>query len=311
MVQIGFFRHLRLKVTVVLMRLITWWRQPKANLSLPTGLERKAIRIPSRDPARFINGWLYSPSADGIPSSATKKPIIVNWHGSGFVLPSLGSDHDFCARVATETGFVVLDADYRKGPEVPFPGAVHDAEDTLKWVASQHQEFDLERVAVSGFSAGANLALVASSYLKESYPTLNIQVTVAIYPPVDLSIDPEAKTVPHPIRPIPAAVARIFDACYIPDNSLRSDPRISPTFADPTLFPEVVVILTCSGDTLAPEGNAMAAKLQNGKRRVINQTLEGVGHAFDKGVREGTHEWEQRELAYSTSIRELKSGLGV
>ncbi|EEU33374.1 uncharacterized protein NECHADRAFT_89544 [Fusarium vanettenii 77-13-4] len=237
---------------------------------------------------------LYSPSANGTPSLATKKPVVVNWHGSGFMLPSLGSDHDFYARIAKETGFVVLDADYRKGPEVE----------------SRHQEFDLERVAISGFSAGANLALVASSCLKDSYPALKIQVTVAIYPPVDLSIDPEAKTVPHPIRPIPAAVARIFDACYIPDDSLRSDPRISPTFADPALFPEAVVILTCSGDTLAPEGNAMATKLQNGKRRVINQTLEGVGHAFDKGVREGTHEWEQRALAYSTSITALKAGLG-
>ncbi|UPL00516.1 hypothetical protein LCI18_011450 [Fusarium solani-melongenae] len=311
MAQINFFRYLLLKLAAVFLRLIMWWQQRKANLSLPTGLERKAIRIPSRDPARFIHGWLYSPFADGTPSLARKKPIVVNWHGSGFVLPNLGSDHDFCARVAKETGFAVLDVDYRKGPEVPFPGAVYDVEDTLKWVASQHQELDLERVAVTGFSAGANLALVASSSLKESYPTLKIQVAVAIYPPVDLSIDPEAKAVPHPIRPIPADVARIFDACYIPDNSLRSDPRISPTFADPTLFPEVVVILTCSGDTLSPEGNAMAAKLQNGKRRVINQTLEGVGHAFDKGVLEGTHEWEQRELAYSMAITELKSGLGA
>ena len=79
------------------------------------------------------------------------------------MLPNLGMDHDFCERVATEGNVLVLDVDYRKAPEDPFPAAVQDAEDTLRWAESQGHQFDLDRVALSGFSSGGNLTLVASS----------------------------------------------------------------------------------------------------------------------------------------------------
>ncbi|KAH6889836.1 Alpha/Beta hydrolase protein [Thelonectria olida] len=308
MAQIGFFGYLRLKLIVTLLRLVKRWRIPPPTVTLPSGIERKAVRIPSRDPGRFIDGWLYSSAANSA-SSTEKKPILVNWHGSGFIFPSLGEDHAWCSRVASDTGYFILDADYRKGPETPFPAAVHDVEDTLRWVESQSQQFDIDRVAVSGFSAGGNLALVASSVLKENYPAVKIRALVAIYPGIDLAMTPEAKTVPNPIRPIPAKIARIFNDCYTPDESTRTDPRVSPNYADPALFPDNVVLFTCSGDTLAPEGNELAAKLQNGTRRVVNQTLEGVAHGFDKRCEEGTYESEQREVAYATSIKELKGAL--
>ena len=99
----------------------------------------------------------------------------------------------FCSRVARDLGVFVLDADYRKRPETPVPGAVCDVEDVLTWIKSEVDRYELSRVAVSGFSAGGALTLVAASVLRRS-PTrslLQITVVVAMYPPIDLSIAPK------------------------------------------------------------------------------------------------------------------------
>ncbi|KAF2185674.1 alpha/beta-hydrolase, partial [Zopfia rhizophila CBS 207.26] len=254
---------------------------------------------------------LYYPPGHSASLSARATPILVNWHGSGFIFPLLGSDSLFCARVARDTGLLVLDADYRKAPETPFPGPLHDVEDALRWVATQPKRFDLTRVAVSGFSAGGNLALVAASALKRTLVDLTIPVVVAIYPVTDLSIKPEAKTVPNPRKPTSPHIANLFNDCYAPDKAIRTDPRVSPSLADPADFPPTVAILTCEGDNLAPEANALADKLGDGQRKVVNRTLKAVHHGFDKGAKKGTNEWDQREKAYTLTVKTLKEALNL
>ncbi|KAH7125900.1 Alpha/Beta hydrolase protein [Dactylonectria macrodidyma] len=300
----GFFQYLRLKFLATFFRLMSLRRTRAAiatDLAISDNPVRKLVRIPSRDAGRFIEAWLYSPPG----ADQAKRPLIVNWHGSGFILPMFGTDVAFCSLVARETGVFVLDADYRKGPEVPFPGAVHDIEDTLKWVANQTEQFDLSRIGVSGFSAGANLALVAASSLRKAAP-LELSLVIAVYPPTDISIDPAAKTVPNPIKPIPAAVADIFNDCYTPDAATRTDPRVSPSYADPASYPPTVAIFTCEGDTLAPEAIRLAEKLDDGQRKVININLKGVPHAFNHAPEPGSNDWEQREILHNESIKVVK-----
>ncbi|KAF7557401.1 hypothetical protein G7Z17_g660 [Cylindrodendrum hubeiense] len=312
MARHGIFQYIRLKFLATFFRFMISWRGNTAllkDLAISDNPRRKLVQIPSRDAGRFIKAWLYSPPDPTTPQ--TKKPLLVNWHGSGFIFPSLGKDVVFCSKVARETGALVLDADYSKGPEVPFPGAVHDVEDTLKWVASQPEQFDLSRIAVSGFSAGGNLALVAASSLRKQLSPLEIPLVISVYPPTDIAADAEAKTVPNPIKPIPAHVATIFNDCYVPEIALRTDPRVSPIFTDPKLFPPTVAIFTCEGDTLAPEGIALGQKLDDGQRKVININLKGVHHGFDHGCDPGTNEWEQREYYQKISIDTIKEVFGL
>jgi hypothetical protein len=96
--------------------------------------EAVEVSIESRDKGRYIKTRVYNKakleneeSQGRVPS-----PVLINWHGSGFVIPALGSDHVWCERVARETGVVVIDADYRKGPEDPFPAAVEDCRDVIE-----------------------------------------------------------------------------------------------------------------------------------------------------------------------------------
>ncbi|PKS07920.1 hypothetical protein jhhlp_006529 [Lomentospora prolificans] len=299
-----FFRYIRLKVLVSALRVIVNFFTlfaPKPRL--PKDVQRRTIRIPSRDKGRFISAYLYT--LKDKPATG-KTPVLLNWHGSGFVIDCFGTDSEYCARVVHDTGIPVIDADYRKAPETPFPGAVDDVEDALRWVAAQTSRFDAQRVGVSGFSAGGNLALVASSVLRKDLPEVDIQAVVAFYPVTNVTIDPAAKQAPKPKKPIPPSLARFFNRCYAPDPAMRADPRMSPSLADPASYPANVAIFTCDGDNLAAEANSLAESLQGQGRHVVHRMLDGVAHAFDKGCKEGSNEWDQREIAYSLAIESLR-----
>ncbi|KAK6836054.1 esterase/lipase [Apiospora arundinis] len=293
--------------------------QPDNSAEVLQGVEETPVQVPSRDGGRTIEGRLYR-SKDAPASSSGPAPVLVNWHGSGLVFHMFGQDRPYCAQVARELpGLVVLDADYRKAPEDVFPAAVHDVEDTLRWVAGQPDVYDVSRVALSGFSAGGLLALVASSTFRQTFAAsqdalknLQIPVVVAVYPPVDLSVPAaERKQVEKPVRPIPAQMAALFDECYTPDPETRKDPRVSPGRTDPTLFPDHVVIVTCGGDNCAPEAIDLAEKVKDGKRKVVSEVMEGMPHAFDKTCQPGTPEWDQMKKMNALIIQELKDALRI
>ncbi|KAK4108290.1 alpha/beta-hydrolase [Canariomyces notabilis] len=312
--HVGFFTYLRLKVIVTLLRglLVVQGYLPLRRdrlLAQKIPVHRERVRIPSRDPARFIDAYLYHPPS---PSSGPA-PVVVNWHGSGWVFPLLGSDELYCRRIAHEASIYVLDADYRKAPENPYPGPLNDVEDALRWVGLQSSRFDPARVALSGFSAGAHLALVAASALRKSLAQLHLTIVavVAHYPETDLSAEPETKTVPAPIRPHPHAMLHFFHDCFVPDKDLRTDPKVSPSRADPAEFPPHVIMLTASGDVFSPEAVELAAKLDDGRRTVVVKTLADVHHGFDKGAQRGTKEWDRREEAYEVVVKSLKDALQV
>ncbi|KAI0409333.1 Alpha/Beta hydrolase protein [Xylaria palmicola] len=319
--QYGFFQYLRLKLIVVLLRAFVRFtsvdkiRRDKALV--PSDVPRERVKIPSREPGRFILADLYYPPGLHPPSSSpppSPPPILVNWHGSGFIFPLLGTDALFCARIARETGAVVLDADYRKGPETPFPGPLHDAEDALRWVGAQSSRFDTTRVGVCGFSAGGNLALAAATALRKKLEGLvDIRIALINYALLDLAADPASKTVPRPINAHPIWALHLFNDCYAPDVPSRTDPVVSPSFAQPDEFPPTVALLSCDGDTLCPEANALAKNLESSglPLRVVNRILEGVPHAFDKGPEEGTLAWVRREEAYGLMAALLKESLGL
>ncbi|KAF7157684.1 hypothetical protein CNMCM6106_003537 [Aspergillus hiratsukae] len=257
------------------------------------------LQIQSRDAGRHMRAHLYRPATALSPS-----PLLINFHGSGFLLPLHGSDDEFCRQVSRETEYTVLDVPYRLAPEHPFPAALNDVEDAVNWVLQQPDKFDLTRVAISGFSAGGNLAMVASSVL---FPRGTFRSVLAFYPPLDLYTDPAAKSPPDPPgRPIPAPLSRLFDKCYVPSAYDARDPRISPCYAQPERFPDRVLIVTAAGDTLAGEAEALAAKIEKlPDRQVVCQRMQGCNHAWDKRAVPGTIQGNAKAKAYAMAIEML------
>ncbi|KAH1499838.1 hypothetical protein LV164_002644 [Aspergillus fumigatus] len=257
------------------------------------------LQITSRDAGRHLRAHLYRPATSLSPS-----PVLINFHGSGFLLPLHGSDDEFCRRVSRETEYTVLDVQYRLAPEYPFPAALNDVEDAVKWVLQRPDKFDLTRVAISGFSAGGNLAIVAASVL---YPRETFRSVLAFYPPLDLYTDPGAKRPPDPAgNPIPAPLCRLFDKSYVPSAYDARDPRISPCYAQPERFPDRVLVVTAAGDSLAGEAEALAAKIAKlPGRQVVCQRMQGCNHAWDKSARPGTIQGDAKEKAYAMAVAML------
>ncbi|KAK7192715.1 hypothetical protein DPSP01_006855 [Paraphaeosphaeria sporulosa] len=265
----------------------------------------ETLYIPSRDSTRKIKAYLYTPPT-GSASPSLPKPVLVNWHGSGWTIPFHGSDVAFCARIAKELDVYVVDADYRKAPENPFPAALDDVKDVLDWVASQPERFDASRVAVSGASAGGSLALVASSTLRASLK-VDIKAVLAHYPVTDLGLKAEDRVIPKPVAPLPPPILELFYSNYVgTDVAMRKDPRVSPMYARVEDYPQTVVIVTCEGDTLSVEAKRLAEKLDDGSRKVVKCVLEGMNHGYDVGAKPGTKLWDRREKAHALMIESLK-----
>ncbi|OMO65819.1 Alpha/beta hydrolase-3 [Corchorus capsularis] len=98
--------------------------------------------------------------------SSEKLPVILAFHGGGFILfsPDESMSHQFCSNMATELSVIIVSASYRLAPEHRLPAAYDDAMEALLWIKNTHDNdwlenyADLSKVFIMGGSAGGNIA---------------------------------------------------------------------------------------------------------------------------------------------------------
>jgi len=116
------------------------------------------------------------------------RPVLIYFHGGGFVFGNLDTHDAVCRALAKESGAVVISVDYRLSPEHKFPAAVEDSHAVIVWVAANAERLgvDARRIAVGGDSAGGNLAIVIAMRCRDAGgPALAAQVL--LYPLTDFS----------------------------------------------------------------------------------------------------------------------------
>ncbi|KAG8678085.1 hypothetical protein FRC09_020134 [Ceratobasidium sp. 395] len=227
----------------------------------------------------------------------------MNFHGSGFVLAGLGTDADFCRFVCNQTKALVLDCDYAKAPERPFPAAPQDVKDIITHVVkNQEGYFDTSRLAIGGFSAGGNLALTSCA----SQPPGALKAIIAFYPPTDMTQGTKRPQPEGATSSLPPWAIQFFDDSYMPPGTDMLDPRLSPINTPISSFPEHVFIATCGHDPLQYEGIALAEKLEQGGVKVVRRHIPGVAHAWDKEAQGGTPGGEAKHSSYTAAVEMLK-----
>jgi acetyl esterase len=214
------------------------------------------------------------------PSDSTQLPVLVWFHGGGWVLGDLDSTEFNCRRLANDVGCVVVSVDYRLAPETPFPGAIDDCFAATAWVAEFAGELgiDARRIAVGSDSAGGNLAACVAYRARTSGPPLMFQLLV--YPATDAVFDrPSYKQNAKGYLLTRDAIQWFWD-CYVPNSADRQPPLAAPLrAADLTGLPPAL-ILTAEFDPLRDEGEAYGAALAAAGVAAETQCYQGMIHDF-------------------------------
>lgn len=212
--------------------------------------------------------------------AGTERPLIVNFHGGGFVGKRMLRDERFCRKLACRFGAVVLDVDYRLAPANPYPVATRECWDAVLWAVEHAKDFgaDPAKLVLVGHSSGGNL--VAGLCMRDAgEKKLHPKCAVIDCSPMDLFTDPAEK--PRSVCDMPADRARMYNASYV-SPELAKDPYVSPLYAPEALlapFPDTLV-LTAGLDSLCLEGEQFALKLAQAGVCVTVQRFPDSIHGF-------------------------------
>lgn len=235
---------------------------------------------------------IWQPSTP--PSSSTGRPGVVVFHGGGFILGNGTDDSRWAGACNEHFQAVVFAVNYRMAPGYPFPTPIEDCADGIIHIAKVAKEYgvDPDKLFISGFSAGGNLAF-ASFFLLHSAQTWGYKVTsprvrgiVAYYPLLDFTISRKDKkeASAKPEYCLPDSMTGLFDQSYLHPPPDRSDPRVSPAKAPDEmmrLLPPVHLCI-CEYDMLFAEGRAFAQRLESLGIPVRVRELEKEKHGWDK-----------------------------
>ena len=234
------------------------------------------IKIPN---ANFnIPIRVYTPK---ILKKKEKLPILVWYHGGGFVLGSIETHDSICRVLSNDSECIVFSVGYRLAPEHKFPIAIEDSFAALRWITINGERFnaDTKRISLGGDSAGANIATVVSLLARdENHPVISSQLL--IYP----------CTAPEPVS---KSQQKFSDGYLLTKklilwfyenykrNSLDSnDFRFAPLICEDLTNLPPALILTAGFDPLRDEGIEYTRKLVESGNDVKLSNYEGMIHGF-------------------------------
>ena len=229
------------------------------------------IAIPG--PAGIIPARLYDAR-----ENRDAGPIMIFFHGGGFVIGDLDVYGPYCAEAARQLDLPVLSIDYRLAPEHPFPASSDDCEAAARWAAESPEALGLTvtGLILSGDSAGGNLTIVTAMALRDKPAAAPVILQFPIYPAVSASEDwPSMRDFADGYL-LTRETMEWFMAQYQPD---AADYRGSPVDFDQTNMPPTLLI-TAGLDPLRDQGAAYGEKLKAAGVPYEYRNAEGTIHGY-------------------------------
>jgi acetyl esterase len=218
---------------------------------------------------------IYTPAGKG------SLPVLVYFHGGGWVIGNIETSDGLCRTLANAAGCIVVSVDYRLAPEHPFPAAVDDAYGAALWAVENAASFggDPSRVAVGGDSAGGNLAAVVAQAARDrGKPALTFQLLV--YPVTDAACDTPSYGENADGYLLTRDAMRWFWNHYTRSDADRRNPHASPLRAGSLTGLPAALVITAEFDPLRDEGERYARRLRDAGVPVQLTRYEGMIHGF-------------------------------
>ena len=255
--------------------------------------ERRAVLQPLPREVGEVRDWsvdgphgpiplrLYRPA--GVAAHAGPLPVLVYYHGGGWVIGDLDTHDTLCRELTDRSGIAVVAVDYRLAPEHRFPAAYDDALAATRWVHDHAVELgvDPKRLAVGGDSAGGNLAAVVCLAARDDASgALPIAFQLLIYPATDMRRQHASHVENGQGYLLTSGTITYFHDHYIDDAKHDLDWRASPLLHPDLGSLPPALIITAGYDPLRDEGLDYARALTEAGNRVSYVCFDRQIHGF-------------------------------
>ena len=215
------------------------------------------------------------------PKGAGPFPVMVYYHGGGFVIADTKTYDATPRALANGAKAMMVAVDYHQAPEHKFPAAANDAYAAYLWVLQHAKEFngDPKRVAVGGESAGGNLATVVAMMARDKKAQLPVH-QLLVYPITNNDFNTPSYMTNADAKPLNRAMMQWFMNHYLAKAEDGNNPYVSPLKATSLKGMPPATVITDEIDPLMSEGKAYADRLKKEGVKVSYKNYTGVAHEF-------------------------------
>ncbi|MFT8244428.1 alpha/beta hydrolase [Roseomonas sp. BN140053] len=250
--------------------------KPTAPRELPLVRD---LTIPG--PGGPLNARVYSPAQVPAMPNQAPLPLIVYFHGGGWVIADLDVYDTSCRALAADSNAVVLSVNYRRGPESKFPAAHDDAYATYVWAVQNAATLGAmpNKVAIVGESAGGNLAIATAITTKVNNAPMPVALGL-VYPVAGTDLTTPSYVTYANAKPLNRPMIEWFVRNYTNGGTDLQDPRLDVYGrADLRGLPRTVIV-NAEIDPLADDGARLEEKLRAAGVPTARRVFPGVTHEF-------------------------------
>lgn len=207
------------------------------------------------------------------------RPLIMFYHGGGWIGGSLGAVEDFCTAIADQADSVVISVDYHLAPEHPYPEGLEDSYCAIKWAVDHAKELgvNVNKIVTAGDSAGGNFATILTFMAKERQE-FKIDKQILIYPATNL-VEESSEKQKNQIKGWDK-ISRAMMRLYVKNPKDAKNPYVSPMLS-PSFEQMPPALLTVGDqDFLLDSVKKYAELLDRAKNKVKLIVYKDTNHAF-------------------------------
>lgn len=287
------------------------WQAPLAqireNTKLNVSLQQPLDEIYSYKVQEITGPKSQLPLRIYRPSGKRNLPVLLFFHGGGWVLNFLDMYEPALRKISNRGDFVIVAVEYRKAPEHPYPAAFNDCYATLEWLIANADQLDIDRtsIGVGGDSAGANLASAVALKASAENP-IPLAFQLLIYPCNDIEMNYQSAITNAEGYGLTTKAMQWFWQQYLPNPADRTDPYAVPISANSLKGVAPAILIAAEFDPLADDVRNYYSKLKEDLVPAVYKEFAGQIHGFFNlsGIT------EDADLLYSEIANEINGILG-